>query len=185
MSGIEDTPAVQSPVSDEARRDGPTRSEVVNKRYAHLPENVRELLERYPALGISQHPRIVHFPMAAAVLSPFFNLAYLLSGRKSLEETAFHLNLIGLASVPAVVLTGVMSWWINYRAHWFRNIKVKTALSPLMLAGFAALTAMRLRDPSIMEEAGSKRRRYVGISLVMPLAAGIMGFFGGKIVHRH
>jgi uncharacterized membrane protein len=185
MSDEEREPDPLDPSADAVGRDDAGRAEAANQRYAHLPENVRLLLEKYPMLGESQHPRIVHFPMAAAVLSPFFNLAYLLSGRKSLEETAFHLNLIGLASVPPVVLSGVVSWWINYRSHWFRNIKVKTALSPLVLAGFAALVVMRVHNPSVMEEAGAERRYYLGLSLSMPLMAGVMGYFGGKIVHRH
>lgn len=185
MSGIEHEPAMQNPAGDETRGDDAARMEIASKRYAHLPENMRLLLERYPALGISQHPKIVHFPMAAAVLSPFFNLAYLISGRKSLEETAFHLSLIGAASVPPVALSGAMSWWVNYRAHWFRNIKVKTALSPLMLALFTVPAVMRWRDPSIMEKAGAGRRVYMGLSLSILPVVGIMGYFGGKIVHRH
>lgn len=185
MDREEEGPAVQTSPADRAGQNDTARTEGANRRYAHLPGNVRALLGRYPALGISQHPKVVHFPMAAAVLSPFFNLACLLGGNKSLEETAFHLNLIGAASVPPVALSGVMSWWINYRAHWFKNIKVKTALSPLMLAGFAAPAVMRWRNPSIMEKAGKERRVYMGISLSMPLLAGLMGYFGGKIVHRH
>ena len=175
--GLGDTPETGS--------GGAGLGKAVNPRYAHLPENARAMLEKYPFLGISQHPKIVHFPMAAAVLSPFFNLAYLVTGRKNLEETAFNLNLVGLASVPPVVFSGAMSWWINYRAHWFSNIKIKTALSPLMLAGFAGLTLMRLRNPSIMEEPGRERRRYLGVSFSMTVMAGVMGYFGGKIVHRH
>jgi len=168
-----------------AGSDGAGHAETVNTRYAHLPENMRAMLEKYPFLGISQHPRIVHLPMAAAVLSPFFNLAYLITGRRSLEETAFNLNLVGLASVPPVIISGVLSWWINYRAHWFSNIKIKTTLSPFILAGFTSLTLMRLRNPSIMEEPGKERRRYLGISLSTAMMAGVMGYYGGKIVHRH
>jgi uncharacterized membrane protein len=154
-------------------------------RYAHLPMGLRSALEKYPFLVRSQHPVLVHFPMATAVLSPFFNLAYLLTGRRSLEETAFHLNIIGLASIPSAVSSGAFSWWVNYRAHWFSNIKVKVALTPLMLTGFAYLVITRARRPAIMDEPGGKRGTYLAVSFAMPAAAGIMGYFGGKIVHRH
>ncbi|MEW6552851.1 MAG: DUF2231 domain-containing protein [Actinomycetota bacterium] len=185
MSGGEDDPVKHGTTSEKPREDGATGTGAVNRRYAHLPQGMQGLLERYPALGISQHPRIVHFPMAVAVLSPFFNLAYLASGRKGLEDTAYHLSLVGAASVPPVALSGAMSWWVNYRAHWFRNIKVKVALTPLMLALFTVPAVMRWRDPSIMAEAGRKRRVYMGLSLsILPLT-GMMGYFGGKIVHRH
>ncbi|MDD3717964.1 MAG: hypothetical protein PHP28_04790 [Actinomycetota bacterium] len=185
MISEEGSPAAPPVPDDQEKREDDARAERAKLRYAHLPGNMRMLLERYPALGMSQHPRIVHFPMAAAVLSPFFNLAYLLSGRKSLGETAFHLNLIGAASVPPVALSGAASWWITYRAHCFRNIKVKVALSPLMMAGFTTTTVMRWRNPAIMEAAGTGRRVYMLLSLSMPLMAGVMGYYGGKIVHRH
>lgn len=175
---------MEDPAPHQAESGTGVRKSAAGGRYAHLPDGLRTLLERYPALGMSQHPRIVHFPMAAAVLPPFFNLAYLLSGRKSLEETAFHLNLIGAVSVPPVALSGALSWWITYRAHWFSNIKVKTALSPLMMAGFTTTTVMRWRNPAIMDAAGTGRRTYMLLSLSMPLMAGLMGYYGGKIVHR-
>jgi predicted heme/steroid binding protein/uncharacterized membrane protein len=150
----------------------------------HLPDALRALLEKYPVMRRPVHPVVVHLPMASALLVPFFDLAYLATGRRGLEEAALYLDLVALATAPAAVASGAFSWWVNYRARRMAGITVKIAAGGVYVAAAATLAACRLSNPGIMDDR-EKRLRYLALSMVLPACALVLGYFGGKIAHPH
>ena len=150
----------------------------------HLPEALRSLMEKYPVMRRPVHPVLVHLPMASALLVPFFDLAYLATGRRGLEEAALYLDLVALATAPAAVASGAFSWWVNYRARRMTGITIKIAAAGVYGAAAASLAAWRLSDPGIMDER-EKRLRYLALSMALPACALVLGYFGGKIAHPH
>ncbi len=158
----------------------------------HLPKSLRVLLQRYPELRRPVHPVVVHIPMASALLAPFFDLAYLATGRKSFEETGFYLEVLALLMAPAAIASGAFSWWVNYRAGRMAPIMIKIPAAGAYTVTAAALVAWRVADPGVLDEPGSgggsgsrKRRGYLALSMLMPAMALVLGYFGGKIAHPH
>lgn len=158
----------------------------------HLPKSLRKMLERYPELRRPVHPVVVHIPMASALLVPFFDFAYLATGRKSLEETGFYLEVVALLTAPAAIASGAYSWWVNYRAGRMTPIMIKIPAAGLYLVTAAALAAWRVADPGVLDgdkdgrgRGSGKRRGYLALSMLLPACATVLGYFGGKIAHPH
>lgn len=150
----------------------------------HLPRALRDLLEKYPTLRRPVHPVLVHLPMASALLIPFFDLAYLATGRRGFEETASNLDLVALATIPAAMASGAFSWWVNYRARRMSNITIKIATAVVYGTAAAGVAAWRYSDPFILDDP-VKRPRYLALSIMLPACALVLGYFGGQIAHPH
>lgn len=151
---------------------------------SHLPRGLRDLLEKYPMLRRPVHPVVVHLPMASALLVPFFDLAYLATGKRGFEETASNLALVALATVPAAISSGAFSWWVDYRARRMTNITIKICTAVVYGAAATGVAAWRHSDPLILDDP-VKRPRYLALSMMLPACALVLGYFGGKIAHPH
>ena len=92
------------------------------------------LFKKLPFLRRHPHPMTVHFPIAFMLSAPFFTLLHLLTGRPSYDTTAFHCLAAGVIFTPIVMLTGFATWLLNYDGRPMRPVKIKIAVSLLMLA---------------------------------------------------
>jgi len=146
-----------------------------------IPGWLAWLLMRLPLLKRHPHPMLVHFPIVFMIATTSFNILYLLTGRKSFELTAVNCLGGGVLFIPAAMLTGVFSWWLNYQARTFKPVIIKLVLSPILFA--CALTAFiwRWLHPDIMENLGGVNLIYLGlIFLLFPLVC-IIGWYGAQI----
>ena len=127
----------------------------------------------------------VHFPIAFMILSPIFNLLYLLSGNTSLETTAFHVLIAGLVATPVAMLTGPYNWWLNYGAKWSRIIAVKMFGSLLLLVLILIIFFWRVQAPEIMLQPSGARILYLALNFTIPVVVTVLGWFGAKMTFPH
>lgn len=181
---------------DEGRDEGGPGGSERDASLDHLPEGLRVMLEKYPVLRHPVHPMVVHLPVASALLVPFFDLAYLATGRKGFEETGFYLDVVALLTAPAAIASGAYSWWVDYRAGRMTAIRIKIPTAVVYTAVAAAIAAWRAADPDVLDRGDNedgnggggrggsgKRRAYLALSMSLPACATVLGYFGGKLTY--
>lgn len=146
-----------------------------------IPRWLAWLLRRFPLLKRHPHPMLVHFPVVFMIAATAFNILYLLTGRQSFELTALNCLGGGVLFMPAAMLTGLFSWWLNYQARPLRPVVIKLILSPILFACALAAFIWRWLQPEIMDHLGGVNLLYLAlIVLLFPLVTSI-GWYGAQI----
>jgi predicted heme/steroid binding protein/uncharacterized membrane protein len=146
-----------------------------------IPEPLEALLERFPALRRHPHPALVHFPIAFAVSPTLFYLLYLITAVGAFETTAFHLVGAGLLfSVPGI-LTGFITWWLNYQARLLRPVRIKIVCSSLLVVFFLAALLLRVLLPDGVISFSGGGILYLLLILALIPTATVLGWQGAKL----
>jgi predicted heme/steroid binding protein/uncharacterized membrane protein len=146
-----------------------------------IPHATEALLEKYPFLQRHPHPMTVHFPIVFMISAAVFHVLYTITGINGFEVTGWHcLGGAGLFT-PVAIMTGLFTWWLNYRAKPLRPVTIKLYLSPL--AWILTLTAFfwRLAVPDIMLIPRPARIVYFVIILSLFPLASVIGWFGAQM----
>lgn len=146
-----------------------------------VPTWLARLLQRIPLLKRHPHPMLVHFPIVFMFAATFFNILYLLTGKKSFELTAFNCLGGGVLFIPLAILSGLFTWWLNYQARVFRPVVIKLILSPILLACALAAFIWRLLHPGIMENLRGVNFLYLGLILILFPLVVLIGWHGAQI----
>ncbi len=146
-----------------------------------LPSWLAELLERVPFLRRHPHPMVVHFPIVFTYSAAFFEILFLLTGESSFEWTAFYCLAGGVLFVPPAMLTGWVTWWLNYDAKPMRAVTIKKRLSWLLLVIAAAAFLWRFLVPGLPLAGGTASVFYILLILLLAPIVSIIGFFGGQL----
>jgi len=145
----------------------------------HLPPWLQGVLKRFPSVRRHPHPMVVHFPIAFLMAASLFILLYFFLRNPSLELTSFFLLLLGAIASPFAMVTGLLTWWINYRLKLNYFIKRKLQLSVLLLALEIILVLGRILNPATPPE-----QVYTVYSILMVILApvvGLIGYYGGQL----
>jgi predicted heme/steroid binding protein/uncharacterized membrane protein len=142
---------------------------------------IEGLLRRYPMLKRHPHPMTVHFPIVFMMAVPAFNVLYLLTGAKSFEVTSLHCLAAGLLFTPLVMLTGLLTWWLNYGARPLRPVNIKIAVSTAMLLTAMGLFSWRAVTPDLMDSFGVAGAAYFLLTLSLIPMAAVIGWHGAKL----
>lgn len=108
------------------------------------------LFKKAPFLRRHPHPMTVHFPIVFMLSAVFFTFLYLITGDPSYDATALHCLAGGVIFTPIVMLTGFISWTVNYLARPLRSINVKMAVSLLMLVVSIVALVWRKTAPDVL-----------------------------------
>jgi predicted heme/steroid binding protein len=79
-----------------------------------LPSFLGGLLKRFPTARRHPHPVMVHFPIALLTASSLFAVLHVLFKKPTFESTSFYLLLLGSIASPFAIITGLLTWWVNY-----------------------------------------------------------------------
>lgn len=148
---------------------------------AEAPSGTLSILDRYPFLKRHPHPMVVHFPIALLISAGLFYVLYLISGIASLETTAVHCLAVGLVSTPVGIATGYLTWRYNYGSRPIRAVRIKIALSWLLLVVCAAALIWRIVDPGIAYGTGVLPGLYSVLILLPFPVVSIVGYYGGQL----
>ena len=146
-----------------------------------IPAFLQRLLERVPMLRRHPHPMTVHFPLAFTLVIPVFHILYLLSGNKDYEFTAFCMLCLSLIATPVTILTGFYTWWLNYQARLFLNIRVKIVTSISLFIFLIIGFLCRVLHPEMVTTRGDIWTLYISLSFVYPVLVTILGWFGARM----
>jgi predicted heme/steroid binding protein/uncharacterized membrane protein len=141
----------------------------------HLPPVLQDLLQRFPTARRHPHPMIVHFPLAFLMGSSLFIVLHLLFKKPAFEIMSFYLFILGAISSPFAIVTGLLTWWVNYRLKLTLFVKRKIQLSILLLILEIILIFWRGSNPAI-----TSPLYFILVILLTPIV-GLLGYYGGQM----
>ena len=141
----------------------------------HLPPGLQNLLQRFPSARRHPHPMVVHFPVALLMASSLFVLLYLIFKNPSFENTSFYLLTLGAIASPFAMVTGLLTWWVNYRLKLTLFVKRKIQFSILLLMFEVILILWRSFQVQI-----SNPIYFIMMVILTPIVA-ILGYYGGQM----
>jgi uncharacterized membrane protein len=140
------------------------------------------LFHYFPLLRRHPHPMVVHFPMVFMVSTTGFAILFLLTGNPSFELTAWYCLWGGVLFTPLAILTGLLTWWVNYEAEFLRQVIIKLILSPLLFLLGMAVLIWRYLNPEILVLWEPLSYLYLGCLLTLTVLVISIGWFGGTLV---
>lgn len=147
-----------------------------------LPVFLSRLFHYVPLLRRHPHPMVVHFPIVFLISTGGFAVLFLLTGNRSFELTAWYCLWGGVLFTPLTILTGLLTWWVNYEAQFLRQVIIKLILSPLLFLLETGVLIWRCLDPDILVFWKPLSYLYLGCLLTLtPLVISI-AWFGGSLV---
>ncbi|MDA8125307.1 MAG: cytochrome b5 [Deltaproteobacteria bacterium] len=146
-----------------------------------LPKPLEDLLARFPILRRHPHPMLVHFPIVFSIAPALFFSLFWLTGERSFEATALHCLAAGILFWVPAVLTGFLSWWVNYQAKSLRAVRIKIGGSCLLIAGSLGAVLWRVLAPeTILASASGKLLYGLLLGALIPLVS-VIGWFGASL----
>ncbi len=139
-----------------------------------------QLLRRIDRLHL--HATFVHLTIAYTIAAPFFFLAWILSGRKVLDEITLYLLALGLITVPLSFITGAVSWVVNYETKAAFNFNLKFVLGILLLLCLLGSFFVRVTGSETVL-AKPSCWFFLGLLTLQLVLALMLDFFGKKIVY--
>jgi predicted heme/steroid binding protein/uncharacterized membrane protein len=139
------------------------------------------LFKKVPFLRRHPHPMTVHFPIVFMLSAVFFTFLYLITGDPSYDATALHCLAGGVIFTPIVMLTGFISWTVNYLARPLRTINVKIAVSMLMLVVSLVALVWREMTPHVLTSL--RGAGFIYLLLIFSLCPMVLliGWYGAKL----
>jgi predicted heme/steroid binding protein/uncharacterized membrane protein len=153
------------------------------ERFTGVRARVETFLDAYPWFRRHPHPSVVHFPVGFLIGAPLFETLGLVSNSPKTEWAAYCCLLIAAISIPAAIVTGYFTWWVNYGLHDSPIITRKRHLAwvALAVAGFAlVLRSFWLANPLDIRTASVLI--YAIVLWGLGGVAAYIGFLGGKLV---
>jgi predicted heme/steroid binding protein/uncharacterized membrane protein len=141
----------------------------------HLPPMLQNFFQKFPMARRHPHPMVVHFPIAFLMASSLFILLYLIFKNPSFEITSFYLLILGAIASPFAMVTGLLTWWINYRLKLTLFVKRKIQFSILLLILEIIVILWRSSNPEI-----SNPIYFIMVVLLTPIVS-ILGYYGGQM----
>lgn len=145
----------------------------------HLPLFFQALLGKFPIARRHPHPVMVHFPIAFLTASSLFAVLYLFFKRPTFESTSFYLLLLGSIASPFAMITGLLTWWVNYGLKLSRLIKRKIELSILLLFLEAILVVWRSSRPEVFSQL--MPMLYLILVVILTPVVLLLGYYGGQM----
>lgn len=139
------------------------------------------LFNRFPMLRRHPHPMTVHFPIVFMFSAPIFIILYLFFDVAGFELASFYCLGAGLIFIPLSMLTGYISWHINYNAHPIRAVAIKKVLSAILLGLDICAFIWRAYVPGILDPfTGTSLIYFLVVFAGLPLVI-IIGWYGATL----
>ena len=99
-----------------------------------LPKWMNNFFEAYPFFKRHPHPMVVHFPMAFFMAASIFLFwYYVINPVRPLLDAIFYMHILGTLSLPFTLITGWLSWKVNYFGKPIGNITRKIIFSIVVI----------------------------------------------------
>jgi predicted heme/steroid binding protein/uncharacterized membrane protein len=141
----------------------------------HLPPTLQNFLEKFPMARRHPHPMVVHFPLAFLIGSSLFALLHVLFKDFTFEITSFYLLILGAIASPFAMVTGLLTWWINYRLKLTLFVKRKIQFSILLLILEIVLILWPRSSSQIFNPI-----YFILVILLTPVVS-LLGYYGGQM----
>lgn len=139
------------------------------------------LFLKIPFLRRHPHPMTVHFPIAFMLSSVFFTLLTLITGNPSFDTTSFYCLAGGVIFTPIAMVTGLVSWMVNYLAKPLHAVHVKLGVSLIMLVVSIVVLVWREITPDIITNFRSVSFIYLLLDFSLWPMVMIIGWHGAML----
>lgn len=123
----------------------------------------------------------VHFPIVYMFSAAFLVVLYLISGVRGFEVASYYCLVAGLIFIPVAMITGYITWRLNYAARPMSAIRIKQSLSAVLFGIDLVLFVWRTKAPAVLDTltwAGAVY--FVLIVCLLPLVV-IIGWYGAQL----
>jgi len=126
------------------------------------------------------HPMLIPYPFAFLSGALGFRLAAVAGGSESLEQTADHLRVAGLASAVVAAIPGVVDYFTVVPAGAPRQ---KATIHALSNSG--ALVCFTAAALAARQQGENGRRRVLGLEALGTVLLSVGGWLGGSLSYHH
>ncbi len=130
------------------------------------------------------HPVSVHVPNGMLPASVLFVFLAVIFDFYQLELASYYNTIFVLLVMPVVMFTGYVEWKKHYGGNLTTVFIIKISSAVIVLLSVLIVVIWRTANPEIALVDSPGRMIYLGIWVVMLAAAGVAGYFGGKLVFK-
>ena len=130
------------------------------------------------------HPVAVHIPNGVLPVAVLFGLLAMLLGSKSLALAAGYNMLFVCLAMPVVVATGLVDWVNRYGGHMTAIFKNKLICAGVVTSLTLVLAIWWIAAPDLYQRGLLANWFFILLHLIDLGAAGLAGWFGGKLVFK-
>lgn len=127
------------------------------------------------------HPATVHFPIALHFFAAFWDILFLLNHSKTYEAITYYSFLIATVMGALAMVTGIISWWLNYNFSHAKAFLIKLYLAITTLVLGIIGVAIHAINPNVAYELSFEGILYHFTILITVPTVIIMAYYGGKI----
>lgn len=156
---------------------------ISQKKVSNFDEKtfLEPLFKKIPFLRRHPHPMTVHFPIVFMLSTVFFTFLNVVTAQSSYDTTAFYCLAGGVIFTPVAMLTGLVSWSVNYLAKPLRAIHIKLSLSALMLLVSIIMLVWRETTPDILTSSRGVSFIYLLLAFSLCPMVLVIGWHGANL----
>ena len=127
------------------------------------------------------HPMLVHFPIALHLFAAGLNIVFLFDQNSSFSTAVFYTFFVATLMGLLAMLSGLLSWWINYQLAFTNIFIIKISLSVITLILGIVGIMIYLDDPQVVYLRTLPSILYHGIIFLTGITVIILAHNGGKL----
>jgi 2-oxoglutarate ferredoxin oxidoreductase subunit alpha len=127
------------------------------------------------------HPMLVHFPIALHLFASGLDLIFLFQPNPSFATAVFYTFFISTVMGVFTMLSGILSWWINYQLAFTHILLKKLIFSVITLILGVIGIMIYLNDPGVVYLTTMPGIFYHGTILLTGMTVILLGYYGGKL----
>jgi len=131
------------------------------------------------------HPIAVHIPNGLLPVCVLFTLLAIMFDSASLAVAAKLNTIFVCISMPIVIATGVVDWKNRFGGIVTNYFKVKITCAAIVTLLTLILSIWWIANPSVYARGLSANAFFILLYLADVVAAGVAGWYGGKLVFRN
>ena len=127
------------------------------------------------------HPMLVHFPIALHLFAAGLNILFLFYHDASFATAVFYSFFVATIMGVLAMLTGILSWWINYSMAFTQVFVIKLSFSIItLLLGIVGIS-IYLDNPDVVYLTSLLSILYHAIIFLTGITVIVLAYNGGKI----
>ena len=127
------------------------------------------------------HPMLVHFPIALHLFASGLDLIFLVQPTPSFATAVFYTFLVSTIMGVFTMLSGILSWWINYQLALTHILIIKLTFSVITLILGMIGIVIYLNDPDVVYTNTLPSIIYHGMIFFTGITVIVLAYYGGKL----
>jgi predicted heme/steroid binding protein/uncharacterized membrane protein len=149
--------------------------------YEGLRGTVEDFLNRHPFFRRHPHPAAVHLPIGLIMGAFLFQIVALLLNSPKTEWASFCCLIVVTLTLPPVIVTGWLTWWVNYEcvAGPVINWKRRLAYTAFVVALICVVLRLTISEP--LNVSDPHTIAYCAALFALTAILSIVGYLGGLL----